>query len=131
MSFGNVALGALILAGLTTLVMALTSSFWIAVAMWGLGGGLGILFNINTGSLRQAIVPDHMLGRIITIARVLAWSATPLGAFIGGFAIEWTGDIALVYAVVGVLEVIVALYFRLWSPLGRAERYLETKTVSA
>ena len=39
---------------------------------------LGILFNISTGSLRQAVVPNHMLGRILTIAGVLAWSANPV-----------------------------------------------------
>ena len=42
----------------------------------------------------------------------------------GGFAIEWTGDVALVYAVIGGLCVAVALRFYLFSPLGHAEDYL-------
>ena len=54
----------------------------------GLASGLGILFNINTGSLRQAIVPNHMLGRVISVAGVLAWSAIPVGTFLGGVAIQ-------------------------------------------
>jgi hypothetical protein len=84
------------------------------------------MFNINTGSLRQAIVPNHLLGRIITIAMVLAWSANPIGAIGGGFAVERTHDVQLVYAVIGVLTFLIPLYFRLFSPLGHAERYLAT-----
>jgi len=123
-SFGNVALGALMLSGVSIVAFAFAPSFWIAVPLWGLSSGLGILFNINTGSLRQAIVPNHMLGRIITIAMVLAWSANPLGSMLGGVAIERTGDVQLVYAAIGIATFLIPLYFRLFSPLGHAERYL-------
>ena len=123
-SFGNVALGALMLSGLLTVAFAYTASLWLAVAIWALISGLGILFNINTGSLRQAIVPNHMLGRVISIAMVLAWSANPIGALVGGFVIERTGDVRLVYGVIGIITFAIALVFRVASPLGRAERYL-------
>jgi len=125
-SFGNVALGALMVSGLLTIGLAYAPTFLVAVACWGLSSGLGTMFNINTGSLRQAIVPNHMLGRIITIAMVLAWSANPIGAIGGGFAVERTHDVQLVYAVIGVLTFLIPLYFRLFSPLGHAERYLAT-----
>jgi MFS family permease len=123
-SFGNVALGALMLSGLLTVGLAYTTSLWVAVLLWAFSAGLGTLFNINTGSLRQALVPNHMLGRVISIAMVLAWSANPIGALAGGLLIERTGDVRLVYAVIGVIIFLIALVFRLASPLGRAERYL-------
>jgi len=123
-SFGNVALGSLMLSGLLTIAIALTTSLWLAIALWGLSSGLGVLFNINTGSLRQAIVPNQMLGRVIGIAMVLAWSANPIGAIGGGFLVERFGDVRLVYAVVGAVTFAIALLFRVASPLGRAERYL-------
>ena len=127
-TFGTVALGALMISGLAKIGLAYAPSFALAVVLWGFSAGLGTLFNINTGSLRQAIVPNHMLGRIITIAMVLAWSANPLGAMAGGVALDRTGDVQLVYAVIGILTFLIALYFRLFSPLGRAERYLEPAT---
>jgi MFS family permease len=130
-SFGNVALGSLMVSGLMLVVLAFAPSYWIAVLCWGLSSGLGVLFNINTGSLRQAVVPGHMLGRIITIAMVLAWSANPIGAMAGGIAIDRTHDVQLVYAVVGGLTFLIPLYFRLFSPLGHAERYLETRAAGA
>ena len=125
-SFGNVALGALMLSGVMTIALAYAPTYLLAVAFSAASSGLGILFNVNTGSLRQAIVPNHLLGRIITIAMVLGFSASPLGATIGGFIVERTGDVQTVYASIGALVFGIALYFRLFSPLGHAERYLET-----
>jgi MFS family permease len=130
-SFGNVALGALMLSGILTVALAYATSLWVGVVLWAAISGLGILFNINTGSLRQAIVPNHMLGRVISIAMVLAWSANPLGALIGGFLIERTGDVQLVYAAIGVLVFAIALIFRIGSPLGHAERYLQARPAAA
>ena len=130
-SFGNVALGALMLSGLLTVGFAYTDSLWVAIVLWALVSGLGILFNINTGSLRQAIVPNQMLGRVISIAMVLAWSANPIGALAGGLLIERTGDVRLIYAVIGIITFLIALVFRVASPLGRAERYLTPATTPA
>lgn len=122
-SFSVVALGALMLSGLTLLAFAFQTSFWVAVPIWALDSGLGILFNINTGSLRQAIVPNHLLGRVISIAGVLAWSAIPIGAVAGGYIVQQTGDVVLVFAAVGALTFLIPLAFA-FSPLGHADRYL-------
>jgi MFS family permease len=130
-SFGNVALGALMLSALLVIALAFTTSLWVGLILWALSSGLGVLFNINTGSLRQAIVPNHMLGRIISVAMVLAWSANPIGALAGGLLIERTGDVRLVYAVIGIVTFLIALVFRVASPLGRAERYLTPSSSAA
>lgn len=124
-SFGNVALGALMLSGLLTMAFAFVYSLPVAVVLWAFIAGLGLLFNINTGALRQSIVPNHMLGRVISIAMVLAWSANPIGAIGGGFLVERLGDVRVVYALIGLTVFVIALIFRVASPLGRAERYLE------
>lgn len=124
--FSKVALSALMIEGLLTIALSQTHIYWIALPLWALSSGFGILFNINTGSLRQAIVPNHLLGRVISIAGVLAWSAIPLGTFIGGVVVDRTKNISLVYAVIGALIFIIPLVFSL-TPLGRAERYLPKK----
>jgi MFS family permease len=121
--FSKVALGALMVEGLLTVLLALTPWYWAAVPLWALISGVGILFNINTGSLRQAIVPNELLGRVISIAGVLAWSAIPAGAFLGGLAIEWTGNVVLVYGAIGVLTFLIPICFA-FTALGHAERYL-------
>lgn len=122
-SFSVVALSCLALSGLFTVVFALIPWFWVAVPVLTLSNGVASLFNINTTSLRQAIVPNHMLGRVISIAAVLAWSAIPLGSLLGGFAIQWTHNVVLVYAAIGVLTFAIPVTFS-FTALGHAERYL-------
>lgn len=125
-TFSKVALGALMLEGVAIVALSLVTSYYVALFVWAVMSGLGILFNINTQSLRQAIVPNHMLGRVMSIAGVLAWSAIPVGAFIGGAIVEGTKDVALVYRVIGVLVILIPLGFA-FTPLGRAEQYLPKK----
>jgi MFS family permease len=122
--FGPAALGSLALIGVLSVVFALNRMYWLALLLWGLAQGLGIFFNINTGSLRQAIVPNAMLGRVLSIAGFLAWGAIPLGSVLGGYAIRWTGSIVLVYGVIGAIECLIAAWFFFLSPLGHAEDYL-------
>ncbi len=122
-SFSTVALGALMTEGLLTIVFSQMRWYWLALPLWALMSGLGILFNINTSSLRQAIVPNHMLGRVISIASVLAWSAIPLGSIAGGYAITLTNNVALVYAVIGILVFLIPFSFS-FTPLGHAQRYI-------
>jgi MFS family permease len=123
LSFSLAALGALALDGLLTVVLATTRWYWVALVLWAAISGLGIFFNINTVSLRQQIVPNHLLGRVISIAGVLAWSAIPVGALVGGWAVERTGSVAVVYGVIGTVVALIALAFS-FGPLGHAERYL-------
>ncbi len=122
-SFSRVALGALMLSGVVELALSTTTHFWVAVLLWALTSGLGILFNINTSSLRQAIVPNDMLGRVMSIAGVLAWSAIPLGTFVGGLVIERTGNVSLVFAAISVATILIPLLFS-QTALGRAEAYV-------
>lgn len=122
-SFSKVALSTLIIDGFFILIMAFTPWYWLAIVFWALAQGTGLLFNVNTASLRQSIVPPEMLGRIMSIAGVLAWSAIPLGSTLGGFVISWTGNIALMFALSGGLCIVIAVAFS-FTALGNAERYL-------
>jgi hypothetical protein len=101
--------------------------YWIALPIWAASSGLGILFNINTGSLRQAIVPNHLLSRVMSIAGVLAWSAIPAGALVGGWVISATGNVALVYGTIGAVTICIAAFFRFFTPLGDAQRYVDER----
>lgn len=123
LSFAVTALGALVVSGLTLAAMAALPWYPLALVLWAAASGFGLLLNINTGALRQAIVPSHMFGRVISIAGVLAWSAIPLGALAGAEAIEATGDVAAVYVAVGLLTAAIAAAF--WfSPVRDGDRYL-------
>ncbi len=124
--FSKVALGALTLYSLLNIGFAFTAAYWPALLIWSLMSGLGVLFNINVISLFQAMVPQELMGRIMSVATTLVWSAIPIGSFIGGYFIEVSGNIALVFAVIGVASLLIAVGFAFTS-LGHAEDYLPTE----
>jgi predicted MFS family arabinose efflux permease len=126
-SFTALAMTSLMLMGALEILFAGMTWFAPALLLWAGASGLGILFNINTQSLRQAIVPNHMLARIMSIASVLAWSAIPAGALIGGWVVKATGNVAFVYGVIGILNICIAAFFRFFTALGDAQRYVDER----
>ena len=109
--------------GVAIVARASTRWYWGALVLWALIWGLVILVQINSNSLWQTIVPDRLLGRVQGVISVLSWSAIPLGAFVGGVAIEQTQQVALVYGVIGAAIFLIGLLFS-FTALGRAEQYL-------
>jgi len=58
---------------------------WPALAIGGLVGGFcSTAWNINQVSLRQAITPPRMQGKMNATMRFIVWGTIPLGAIIGG-----------------------------------------------
>jgi MFS family permease len=73
-----------ILVGLTSwwpVVALLLTLEYFAVVMW----------NVVTVSLRQAIIPDALLGRVNSVYRFVAWGAMPIGAVLGGAVVAVAG----------------------------------------
>jgi len=79
---------ALTLALAGTAVVEMTIGFLSSVpvvAVMNLAGALlAVLWNVVTVSLRQAIIPDQLLGRVNSVYRFFAWGMIPVGAAIGG-----------------------------------------------
>ena len=49
-----------------------------------IGSFTGPVYNINQVSLRQAITPDRVQGRMNATVRTIIWGTMPIGAFVGG-----------------------------------------------
>jgi MFS family permease len=85
--------GSLLLAYLTpemaTPYLGLFSPFLIAVFFLGAWGS--VVYNVNQVSLRQAIVPLKIQGRMNASMRWLVWGTIPLGAIMGGVLAEVFG----------------------------------------
>ncbi|CCH29021.1 MFS transporter [Saccharothrix espanaensis] len=61
-----------------------------------------IVYNIAQVSYRQAICPDHLLGRMNASIRFVVWGALPLGGLVGGVLGSQIGIVATLWvAVVG------------------------------
>jgi len=116
-------LGAVVLHGLLTIGLALSPSYWLAAICLAGMAGLVAIMGINVLSLRQAIVPNQLLGRVSSSLSVLIGAATPLGALLGGLAIERTGQVGSIFALIGALICAIGVVFAC-TPLRRAEDYL-------
>lgn len=98
-----------ILTGIACLATPLAGGpIWVVVAIVASGEFLlGIartLFNITQLSLRQAITPDRLQGRVNATMRFMMWGVTPAGALTGGLLGTAIGlRPALLVAAVGVL----------------------------
>ncbi len=119
----TIALLSLMMEGAFTALTAVTHWYWVLLLLWALRGGADVLFIITSYSLAQIAIPNQLLGRVITVIRVLTWSTASLGALLGGIAIQSTNNIGLIYAVIGLLIFGITITFFL-TPLGHTERYL-------
>lgn len=70
-------------------------SWWVLVALVAmLGTLLSSSWNVITVSLRQSIIPEHLLGRVNSVYRFFAWGMMPIGAAVGGVVVTLVDRIA-------------------------------------
>jgi MFS family permease len=85
--FGPTVLAASAVPGLAVLLLPLAhpaTAMPIIMAALGSAGAAVAVYNINQVTLRQAITPPTMYGRMNASVRFLVWGAIPAGAFTGG-----------------------------------------------
>lgn len=70
--------------GAAAVIVGLSSSWIVVMIVFGLSSLLGVGWNVITVSLRQAIIPDHLLGRVNAVYRFFGWGMMPIGALAGG-----------------------------------------------
>jgi MFS family permease len=69
---------------LTTLLVGFTSIWYLAWLFIAIGTFTGVLWNVVTVSLRQSLIPSHLLGRVNSVYRFFAWGTIPIGTLLGG-----------------------------------------------
>ncbi|MEJ7562702.1 MAG: MFS transporter [Ilumatobacteraceae bacterium] len=102
------------------LVPALTTNVAIIGTVFFAGGVTNMLWNVTTVSYRQRVTPDHLLGRVNSAYRLVAWGTRPLGAVVGGVLGQWLG-VRSVFLVMGILTATVLIPNRLITEAALAE----------
>jgi MFS family permease len=67
-----------------SLIIALTTTWQVVWVVVVFESFFAILWNTITVSLRQSIIPTHLLGRVNSVYRFFAWGSIPIGMFVGG-----------------------------------------------
>ena len=66
-------------------------------------GVFGVLGNVVTQSLRQRLVPEHLLGKVSGSSRVIGYGTMPLGAVLGGVLAARVGIAAVLWTVAAIM----------------------------
>jgi MFS family permease len=85
---GRIIVAAIFIGGPAALLVPLAPTGVLApvfLAVSGAVGGWGsVVYNVNQVSLRQAITPNEMMGRMNATMRFLVWGTMPIGSALGG-----------------------------------------------
>lgn len=119
----------LVSSGLTAILIGISSNWLFVWALFVISMFFAVLWNVITVSLRQTIIPDHLLGRVNSVYRFIAWGSMPIGAAIGGLlvvggeaVVSRTFGLRLPWVVAGVLQLALIAY---------AARHLTTPRIEA
>ncbi len=121
---GRVLLGSQLLFGLFGMLVPLAVVFPDAALPLVVGAELlqwvmVLIFSVNAVSLRQAITPDRLLGRVNGTMRFIVWGSRPIGSLLGGYL---GGRIGLPATLaVGAFGMLLAFVPLLASPLPRMQ----------
>jgi MFS family permease len=95
-----------ITAGALSLILVPLAQYGFAIplliASFFIGSWVNPVYNINQVSLRQAITPDRVQGRMNATVRTIIWGTIPIGAVIGGILGTVYGVLPAIYVGIAV-----------------------------
>ena len=101
----NILLAGIVMLAVTDIVLVVAPDPVAVGLAYAVGGVFFGAFNVTYQSLRQRLVPDRILGRVVATFRMLGWGALPLGAVLGGLIGEAFG-LEAVFAAAAVLTLL-------------------------
>ncbi|WP_158863889.1 MFS transporter [Leifsonia sp. AG29] len=104
---GRVMLCAMVLSGAGMAVVGLPANLVVAIAGYAAGAFGVAVWNVPWGAVRQALIPNGMLGRAMGIIRTIGWGLTPIATVLGGFVARI--DLRLPFVIGGGLVVLLSL----------------------
>ncbi|GIJ25198.1 MFS transporter [Micromonospora qiuiae] len=109
----------------THLVLAVTTTPWVAAATIIVFSLHGMIWGVTVASIRQRLVPAELRGRVGSTYALLDLGGAALGSLLGGLiASAWTLTTPF-WIAAGTVAVVAALA---WRPLGEAEAANEVTT---
>jgi Na+/melibiose symporter-like transporter len=102
---GPTLVGATLVSPVCLIGMGLTSTPWVAAGLFAMSAGAVTVWNVLSMSVRQAMIPAQLFGRVLGSYRMVIWGVIPLGALAGGVLASRTSlGAVLVVAGVGQLS---------------------------
>jgi MFS family permease len=132
LGIGRVVVGSIFLQAPFVLLIPLASHGTALLLIGGvgaIGGWANTVYNINQVSLRQAITPEPMLGRMNATMRFIVWGTIPIGQIVGGLVATTFSTLAAIWlGAIGGLFTFLPVFF---SPVRTLERIPDPEPVAA
>lgn len=80
-----------VLSGAAIAAMAFTRNGFLGAILFALVAAGVMVWNVITMSLRQALIPEHLFGRVQGAYRTVVWGAIPVGSILGGLLADAIG----------------------------------------
>jgi len=104
---GPLILGCSMVAGLMLLPLLVATNSLLVAVPWAVVTGAGTVSAVTWFTLRQRLVPQSLLGRVIAFTRLFAYAAVPLSAVASGIILGTTRDIHLIIGIAAAIDLVV------------------------
>ncbi|MBB2943985.1 putative MFS family arabinose efflux permease [Actinoplanes lutulentus] len=104
---------------LTHVVLATTTHAWVAGTVLILFGVQTVVWGVITSSLRQRLVPNHLLGRVSSVYALLETGGAAIGTLLGGVLAQTWGLTFPFWLAAAAMTAILAAA---WTPIAQATR---------
>ncbi|HKO02335.1 MAG TPA: MFS transporter, partial [Thermoanaerobaculia bacterium] len=111
---GIVLLCAVTLFGLTIIGFALSTSFWLSLALLVVNGAADDISVVIRSTMIQTMTPESMLGRVSSVNQIFIGSSNEIGAFESGVTARLMGTVPSVLFG-GFMTLIVVAMTAIWS----------------
>jgi MFS family permease len=76
-----------LITGLTLGSVGLMNNWMFVGVLFAIGNFSVVIWNVFRLSLLQRIVPEHLLGRVLSVFRFVSWGMSPIGVLLGGIIV--------------------------------------------
>ncbi|MFB9412310.1 MFS transporter [Dactylosporangium matsuzakiense] len=120
-SLGNIMRAGLIIETLTHLALALTTSAWVASAVFVVFGAHAFIWGTTSTTVRQRAVPAHLQGRVGSVNTISVFGGLVVGSLIGGTLAARVGTTAPFWFAFGGSAAFVVLLWRELTRIAHAD----------
>lgn len=101
---GAIILSCTLLAGGVTLLLLAARDVLSIALPWTIVTGLSTVNAVTWFTLRQRVVPKPLLGRVVALTRLVAFTSIPIAAVVGGAIVGASGDMYLIIAIAAIVR---------------------------
>lgn len=101
-------LGSLVIGGLTYISLGIINAIILAIIVEMIAGIMMAFFSIHNITICQRAIPNHMMGKVMSVRLVISRTAMPIGIVFGGIVSELWG-IRPLYIMIGLAISLVSI----------------------